>query len=88
VVEAVAIRPMCCVAPASADSSVKGLDRHVEDREVIRHEEGIEPAPLQSLGKSFQVAEIEVGVRVGAGIAPRAGMDADRPHERAEAQLT
>src|ERR1700712_4371405 len=31
--------------------------------------------------------EIEVGVGKGAGIAPGAGMDADRPHEGAEMQL-
>jgi len=34
------------------------------------------------------VREIEIGVRPCAGIAPRARMDADRPHERAEPQLT
>src|SRR5882672_6686415 len=32
--------------------------------------------------------KIEIGVRPCAGIAPRAGMNTDWPHERAEPQLT
>jgi len=34
------------------------------------------------------VREIEIGIRPGAGVAPRAGVNTDRPHERAELELT
>src|SRR5205814_127413 len=39
------------------------------------------------LRKSFQMGEVEVGIRIGAGIAPRARVDRGRTHECAEAQL-
>ena len=55
---------------------------------MVGHEEGVELAALQRLGEALQVREVEVRVRIGAGIAPGAGMDADRAHEGAEAQLT
>ena len=42
---------------------------------------------LQGLGKLLEVREVEVGVTVSAGIAPGAGVDADRTHERAQLQL-
>ena len=54
---------------------------------MVRHKEGVE---LRSLKRGDQLAdagEIEVGVRPCAGIAPRAGMDGDRPHEGAEVEL-
>ena len=68
-------------------AALQGLDRHVEHRQMVGHEEGIEPPALQRPGKTPQMREIEVGVREGARVAPRAGMNADRPHERAKPQL-
>ena len=64
------------------------IDRHVEHGQVIGHEERVELAGLEFLDHRLQVREIEIGVRPGPGIAPRAGVQADRPHERAEFQLT
>ncbi len=54
---------------------------------MVGHEEGVEPAALERLGEALEMREIEIGVRKGAGIAPGAGVDAGRPHERAEMQL-
>ncbi len=68
-------------------ATLQRLERHVQHRQVIGHEEGIEFAPLECLGEAFQVIEVEVGVRKGTGITPRCGVDADGPHERAEMQL-
>jgi hypothetical protein len=68
-------------------AALQSLDRHVEHREVVGHEERVETAALQRPGKAFHMVEIEVGIREGAGIAPSAGMDARRPHESAESQL-
>ena len=98
-VEPVAIRPMRSVTAASADSSVNGsnevtvwlrlsaFDRHVQHGQVVGHEEGVELAGLELLDEALQMAEVEIGVRPGAGIAPGAGVDADRAHEGAELQL-
>ena len=100
VVEPVAIRPMCSVTMASADSRVNGsnevtvwlrfsaFDRHVEHGQVVGHEERVEPAALQRLDEALDVREVEVGVRVRAGIAPGSGVDGGRPHEGAEMELT
>ncbi len=54
---------------------------------MIRHEKGVELAALQGLGETLDVLEIEIGVGIGAGIAPPRGVNADRPHERAEPKL-
>src|SRR5262245_39866028 len=54
---------------------------------MIGHEEGVELAALQGLGVGDQGLEVEVGVRGAAGITPGGGMDADRAHEGAEAEL-
>jgi hypothetical protein len=64
------------------------IDRHVEHGHVVGHEEGVELRPLQGLDRLFDMGEVEIHVRPGAGIAPGAGMDRRRPHEGAEAQLT
>ena len=81
---------------ASAGSSVNGSNevtvalrlsashRHVQHGQVVGHEEGVEPAALQRLREALKVLEIEVRIRVRARIAPGAGMNADRPHERAQ----
>src|SRR3954447_8846805 len=55
---------------------------------MIGHEEGVELAGLEFLDQLLDMGEVEIGIRPGAGIAPRAGVDADRPHERAELELT
>jgi hypothetical protein len=54
---------------------------------VIGHEEGVEFCPLQRLREGLQMGEIEIGVGIRTGLAPGAGMQADRTHEGAEAQL-
>ena len=54
---------------------------------MIGHEERVELSALERLRETLQMAEIEVGVGKRAGIAPGAGVDADRPHEGAEPQL-
>ena len=65
-------------------AAFKRLHRHVENREVIGHEECVEPGRLEPLREAFQMREVEVRVRIGARIAPAAGVDADRPHEGEE----
>ena len=52
------------------------------------HEKGVELARLQLLGELYDMLKIEIGVGVGPGVAPRAGVDGDRPHEGAEVQLS
>jgi len=69
-------------------AALQRLDRHVEHGEVVRHEKRIEPAAFQSLDETLDMREVEVGIRIRAGIAPGCGMDRCRPHECAEAELT
>ena len=57
--------------------------RHVEDRQMVGHEERIEPATLQRLREADQMLEVEVGIGIGTRVAPPGGMDADRAHESA-----
>ena len=68
-------------------AALQRFDRHVEHRQVVGHEEGVELARLQLRDEALHVAEVEIGVRKGARIAPGAGVDADRPHEGAQLQL-
>ncbi len=63
------------------------LDRHVQHRQVVGHEEGVELGRLQPLDAVGQERQVEVGVGLGARIAPRAGVDGGRAHEGAEVQL-
>jgi hypothetical protein len=63
-------------------------DRHVEHGQMVGHEKGVEFSGLEFPDQPLDVREIEIGIRPCAGIAPRAGMNADRPHERTEPQLT
>ncbi len=65
-------------------AALEGVERHVEHGHVVGHEEGVELAALELLREAFEVREVEIGVRKGAGIAPGAGMDARRPHEGAQ----
>jgi Rrf2 family protein len=55
---------------------------------MVGHEEGVEAATLQRLRESLQVREIEIRIRKRSRVAPRGGVDTDRPHERTEAQLS
>ena len=64
------------------------LQRHVEHRHVVGHEEAVELAVLELLRKALQMRKVEIGVRIGARIAPGAGMDAGRPHECGQPELT
>ncbi len=69
-------------------AALERIDRHVEHGEVICHEEGVELSGFEFPDQLLDMPEIEIGVRPRAGIAPRPGMNRDRPHERAEPQLT
>ena len=69
-------------------AALQGLDRHVEHRQMVGHEEGVELARLQLLRQALQQREVEIRIGRGAGIAPGPGMDADRAHEGAELQLS
>ncbi len=60
------------------------LDRHVQHGQVVGHEEGVEPAALQGRDEALHVGEVEVGVGIGARVAPGAGVDGRRTHEGAE----
>ena len=95
-----AISPRCSVTMASAGSSVNGSN---EVAVALRLSASIGmlstarwsamkkasnlPA-LQRLGEALEMREIEVRIGQRARIAPGGGMDADGPHESAEAQLT
>ncbi len=69
-------------------AALERIERHVEHGHVIGHEEGVELAALERLCEALEVPEVEIGIGKSAGIAPGAGMDARRPHEGAEPQLT
>ena len=99
-VEPVAISPICSVTADSADNSVNGsnevtvwlrfnaeIGMFSTARWSAMKKASNFPA-LQFLDQALDVREIEIGVRPCAGIAPCAGMNADRPHERAKPQLT
>jgi hypothetical protein len=55
-------------------AALERIERHVEHGHVVGHEEGIELRPLQYLNGAFEVREVEIHVRPGAGIAPGAGV--------------
>ena len=60
---------------------------HVQNRQMIGHEEGIEPGFLEPLDQVLEPGEVEVGIGPGAWITPGTGVNADRPHESAELEL-
>ncbi|BAV75684.1 hypothetical protein PCAU_3475 [Pseudomonas chlororaphis subsp. aurantiaca] len=68
-------------------AAFQGLDGHVEQGQVVGHEKRIETRPLQGLGETLEVGEVEVGVAIGARVAPGAGVNADRAHEGAQLEL-
>ena len=67
--------------------ALERLDRHIQHREMIGHEEGIEPPALQRLGEAHHVLKVEVGIGIGPGVTPRGGMNGSRAHEGAQAEL-
>jgi hypothetical protein len=69
-------------------AALERIDRQVQHGEMVGHEEGVELAALERLREALDVREVEVGVGKGAGIAPGAGVDRGRAHERAQPQLT
>ena len=69
-------------------AALQRIDRHVQHGQMVGHEESVEFSGFEFLDQTLDMRKIEIGVRPGAGIAPRAGMNADRPHERAKPQLT
>jgi hypothetical protein len=68
-------------------ATLERVERHVQHRQVIGHEEGVEPAALKRLCEALEMREVEIGVGEGAGIAPGAGMDGGGPHECVQPQL-
>ena len=68
-------------------AALQRVNRHVEHGQVVGHEEEVELRRLELLGEAPEVGEVEVGVREGAGIAPRTGVDGNRAHEGAEVEL-
>src|ERR1700689_3735107 len=61
--------------------------RHIQDREVIGHEERVELRLLESLREALEVGEVEIRVRAAAGKTPPGSMDADRTHESSVSEL-
>ena len=69
-------------------AALQRIHGHVQDGEMIRHEEGIEFRRLELLRESLEMSEIEIRVGIGAGIPPGPGVNAYRPHEGAEVEAT
>ena len=69
-------------------AALQRLNGHVEDSQMVGHEERVELRSLQGLGEPLQMLKVEVGVGIGAGIAPPSRMNADRAHESAKMQLS
>jgi hypothetical protein len=65
-------------------ASSQRLDRHIEHREMVGHEERVEPPAFERLSETLQVLEVEVRVGIGAGIAPPSSVDSHGPHKSAE----
>ena len=61
-----------------------GQIKEAMEKSLSPGSQSFEAALLQLLGEADQVLQVEVGVGVGAGIAPPGGMNADWAHERAE----
>lgn len=69
-------------------AAFEGFDGHVQDGEVIGHEEGVEFRGFEFLREVGYVGEVEVGVWVGAWVAPCSGMEGDWAHEGCEVELS
>ncbi|MND58399.1 hypothetical protein D3C80_495490 [compost metagenome] len=68
-------------------AAAQRLRGHVQHRQMIGHEEGIELRGFQLLCETRQMSEIEIRIREGARITPCARMETDGPHEGAEMQF-
>ena len=69
-------------------AALQCLERHIEYRQVVGHEEGVKPSAFQRLREALQVSEIEVRIRKRTRVAPSTGVDADGTHEGAKVQLS
>ena len=69
-------------------AALERVDGHVQHGQMIGHEEGVELSGFQLPDQPLDMVKIEIGIRPRAGIAPRPGMNADRPHESTELELT
>jgi hypothetical protein len=69
-------------------AALERVDWHVEQGHVVGHEEGVEFRRFQRLGEAPQMSNVEVRVGIRARISPSSGVDAGRPHECAEVQLS
>jgi hypothetical protein len=68
-------------------AAAQRLRGHVQDGEMIGHEECVEFSGFELLRETRQMGEIEIGVRKGAGITPCARVETDGSHEGAEMQF-
>jgi hypothetical protein len=55
---------------------------------VVGHEERIELTAFQGLREAGDMAEIEIGIRIGARVAPPRGVYTDWTHEGTQPQLS
>src|SRR5262245_25437967 len=69
-------------------AALERLDRHVQHGHVIGHEERIELRPFERLRHLLDGGKVEVRIRDGSRIAPCAGVQGNRPHERAKTKTT
>ena len=69
-------------------AAFEGVHRHVQQGQMIGHEERVEFGAFQGLGEPGDMAKIKIGIRVGAGVTPPCGVDTDRAHKRPQSQLS
>jgi len=74
-------------SPMREVTAAQRLGGHVQHRQMIGHEEGIELRGLELLREARQMGEIEIRIREGARITPCARVETDGPHEGAEMQF-
>ncbi len=68
-------------------AALEGGHRHVQEGEMVGHEERVELRFLQAPDGPAHLVEAEIGAGIGAGIPPRAGMDRGGAHEGTEVKL-
>ena len=68
-------------------AALERVDRHVQHGQMVSHEEGVELPGFEFLDQPLDVGEIEIGIRPCAGIAPGAGLNADRPRQTHRAAI-
>jgi hypothetical protein len=67
--------------------TLEGFYGHVQDREMVGHEEGVKLGCFELLDEGFEMLEIEICVRIRAGIAPGSCMERHRTHEGGQVEL-